>query len=64
MIDEEEKVEGMLIDYVKATKSVCTIDRLSKEECEKWKNKIRDAIEYLYQKQLVWRDAKADNVFI
>jgi len=63
-VNPEEKVEGMIIDYIENGRSLSDIPSISSEQCDKWTEQIKHAIEYLHQKGLVWGDAKADNVLV
>lgn len=54
----------MLIDYVANARSLRDIGFISADECDKWADQMRDAIEYLHAKELVWGDAKPANVLI
>jgi tRNA A-37 threonylcarbamoyl transferase component Bud32 len=62
--NQEDKVEGMLIEYVENAQSLRDLPSISAEECERWTSQITDAVEYLHQKGLVWGDAKAGNVLV
>ena len=62
--DQKGKVQGMLIDYIENARSLRDIEFITADECDKWAAQIRDAIEYLHAKELVWGDAKPANVFI
>ena len=64
VVDEEGKVEGMLIDYVENGRSLQNMDTFSRKECESWTTQIHDAIEYLHHNELVWGDGKAANVLV
>lgn len=63
-VNEEEKVEGMVIDYIENARSLRDISSISAELCDKWTGQIKHAIEYLHHKGLVWGDAKAANILI
>ena len=54
----------MLIIYIENALSLRDIEFISANECDKWADQIRDAIEYLHDKELVWGDAKPANVLI
>lgn len=62
--EESERIEGMLIDWVQNARILRDIIFVSINECEKWAGQIREAIEYLHDKGLVWGDAKAANVLV
>jgi len=62
--NQKGKVEGMLIEYIENALSLRDIEFISANECDKWADQIRDAIEYLHDKELVWGDAKPANVLI
>lgn len=62
--DQEDKIEGMLMDYVECAQSLRDIKSIDVRESEQWAAQIRDAIDYLHAKGLVWGDAKAANVLI
>ena len=62
--NQKGKVQGMLIDYVENARSLRDIELISADECDKWADQMRDAIEYLHAKELVWGDAKPENVLI
>ena len=63
-LDEEGKIEGMLTEYIENARSLRKMDRISRDDYEKWTSQIKEAIEYLHQRDLVWGDAKAGNVLI
>jgi len=58
---QEDKVEGMVIEYIDNSKSLGTVS-ISQAECDKWTPQIRSAIEYLPANGLRWSDAKAGDV--
>ena len=62
--DEKDKVEGMIIEYIRNAKSLRDAEFITSVECERWTGQIQDAIEYLHGEGLVWGDAKAENVLI
>ena len=62
--EDSDKIEGMLIDYVDNARVLRDIDILSTDECQKLAGQIKEAIEYLHDKGLVWGDAKAANVLV
>lgn len=62
--DQKGKIEGMLIDYVENARSLWDIEFISADECNKWADQMRAAIEYLHENELVWGDAKPANVLI
>src|SRR5947207_2316400 len=62
--NQQDKVEGMLIEYVENAQSLRDLPSISAEECERWTSQTTDAVEYLHQKELVWGDAKAGNVLV
>jgi serine/threonine protein kinase len=64
LVDDKDKVEGMIIDYINDARSLRNVDSISNEECDRWGEQMRDAIAYLHQNELVWGDAKAANVLI
>ena len=63
-VNEDGKVEGMVIDYIKNARSLKNIRSISAEQCDKWTGQIKQAIDHLHQKGLVWGDAKAANVLV
>jgi tRNA A-37 threonylcarbamoyl transferase component Bud32 len=64
LVDDKDKVEGMIIDYIDDARSLRDVDSISNEDCERWGEQMLDAITYLHQNKLVWGDAKAANVLI
>jgi serine/threonine protein kinase len=62
--DQKGKIQGMLIDFVENARCLRDIEFISSDECDKWAGQMRDAIEYLHEKELVWGDAKPANVLI
>lgn len=62
--NQEDKVEGILIDYIENARSLRNITSISAEEFARWTGQIMDAIDYLHQKGLIWDDAKAANILI
>lgn len=64
MDDQEDKFEGTLMDYVERVQSLPDIKSIDDRESEKWAVQIRDDIDYLHAKGLVWGDAKVVNVLI
>ena len=54
----------MLTGYIDNAHSLRKMDRISRDDYEKWTSQIKEAIEYLHQRNLVWGDAKAGNVLI
>ena len=63
-VDEDEKIEGMVIEYVENARSLRYVECISVVQCEKWGRQIRDAIEYLHRRGLIWGDVKPANVLI
>jgi serine/threonine protein kinase len=61
---EEDKVEGMVIEYIDNAKSLEDVDCITMAQCERWTREIRSAIEYLHGKGFLWGDAKAGNILI
>ena len=43
MIDRDDRVEGMIIDWVKSARLLWDLKSISAEECERWTRQIRDA---------------------
>ena len=64
LVDENAKVEGMIIEYVPNARSLRNVDFISSDQYDKWASQIRDAIAYLHRNDLVLGDAKAANVLI
>ena len=64
LVDENTKVEGMILEYIPDAKTLRSIDSISLDEFEKWAAQIQGAIAYLHRNHLVWGDAKAANVLI
>lgn len=64
LVDERDRVEGMITDYVDEARPLREVHSLSSYEFEKWSNQIREAIAYLHGNGMVWGDAKAANVLI
>ena len=64
VVDAEDKVEAMLIEYVENAKLLSSLESISNDELDKWTHQMREAISYLHKKNLVWGDAKADNILI
>ena len=62
--NQKGKLQGMLLDYIENARSLQAVEFISPHDCDKWTNQIRDAIEYLHGKELVWGDAKPSNVLI
>jgi serine/threonine protein kinase len=62
--DNDGKVEGMVVDYVENARTLRNIETISACQFEKWERQIREAIEYLHSKDLVWGDAKPANILI
>jgi tRNA A-37 threonylcarbamoyl transferase component Bud32 len=62
--NQEAKIEGMLIEYIENARKLRDITSISAEECERWTSQIKEAVEYLHQRGLVWGDAKAANVLL
>jgi len=58
------KVDGMLTDWIENARRVSEMDRASIYEAAKWIDQIKNAVNYLHEKGLVWGDAKAGNVLI
>lgn len=61
---QKQKVDGMIIEYIRNAKSLRDADFITSVQCEEWTTQIRSAIEYLHREGFVWGDAKADNVLI
>ena len=64
VVDAEDRVEAMLIEYVENAKLLSSLESISKDKLDKWTHQMREAISYLHKKNLVWGDAKASNVLI
>ena len=64
LVDQNGKVEGMLIEYIPNAKSLRDLDSVTSDEFDKWSAQIQDAIAYLHRNNLVWGDAKPANVLI
>jgi serine/threonine protein kinase len=62
--DGDDRVEGMLLDYVANARELGKLESLSGDQYAQWSTQIHDAITYLHNKDLVWGDAKAGNVLI
>lgn len=62
--DKDDMIEGMLTEYIERPRSLRKIDRISGVEYDLWAAQIKDAIEHLHGRELVWGDAKAANVLI
>lgn len=63
-INADDKVDGMLIDWIENARPLSEIETVLAKEAEKWIGQIKDAIGYLHQKDLVWGDAKAANILV
>ena len=64
VVDEEDKVEGMLTVYLNNARLLRSMETFTREQCEVWTKQIHEAIEYLHRKGLVWGDAKPANVLV
>ena len=64
VVDADDRVEAMLIEYVENAKLLSGLESISRDELDKWTLQMREAISYLHKKNLVWGDAKASNVLI
>ena len=64
VVDEEDKVEGMLIEYIDNAKSLAKMESFSIVERERWSKQMEQAIHYLHTNGLVWGDVKPANVLI
>ena len=64
VMDGDDKVEGMLLDYIANARELSDVESLSRDQYARWTTQIHDAITYLHSKDLVWGDAKAGNVLI
>ena len=53
-----------LIECVEGARRLRDVNIILLDEWEKWSSQVREAIEYLYEKGLVWGDAKAANVLV
>jgi tRNA A-37 threonylcarbamoyl transferase component Bud32 len=62
--NQEAKIEGMLIEYIENARSLRDITSVSAQEYDRWIGQIKDAVEYLHQRGLVWGDVKAANVLL
>ena len=63
-VDRNDKIEGMIIEYIPNAKSLQDLEVITPIECKRWTTQIQDAIEYLHKEGLVWGDAKAGNVLL
>ena len=63
-VDDYEKVEGMLIEYIDHAQTLRNVESISPDDFEKWTTQVRNAVDYLHNKGLVWRDTKAVNILI
>lgn len=63
-VNADGKVDGMLTDWLKNARPISEIENVSVHEAAKWIGQIKDAVNYLHQKSLVWGDAKAANVLV
>ena len=64
VINEQEKVESVLLEYVNNAQSLRDIDSLSVDDFDKWTRELHSAISYLHQNGMIWGDAKAGNTLI
>jgi serine/threonine protein kinase len=62
--DEEGDIEGMLLEYIANARVLSDVESLSQDECNRWSKEIRNGLEYLHAKGLVWGDVKSGNVLI
>jgi len=60
--DAQGDIEGMLLEYI--PNALTDVESPSQEECNRWIKEIRNALEYLHTKELVWGDVKPENVLI
>jgi serine/threonine protein kinase len=64
VLDSNNDVEAMLLEYVPTAKSLREIDGITQLEFETWQRQIENALEYLHSEGLVWGDAKPDNILV
>ena len=53
VVDEQEKVESVLLEYVNNAQSLRDIDSLSVDDFDKWTRELRSAISYMHQNDIV-----------
>ena len=63
-VDDKDRADGMIIDYVEKARSLRSVDSISSEEYERWRKQMHDAVTYLHKNGIIWGDAKAANVLI
>ena len=64
VVDAEDRVKAMLMEYVENAKSLSSLGSISRDELGKWTHQMREAISCLHEKNLVWGDSKASNILI
>ena len=64
VVDDYERVEEMLIEYIDNAQTLRNVEYISPDDFEKWMTQIRNAVDYLHNKGLVWGDTKAVNILI
>ena len=62
VVNDQKKVEGVLIELIPNAVTLNDIDHFNKEQCLRWISQIQSALEYLHRNSLVWGDAKPANI--
>lgn len=57
------EIEGILLPFISG-RSLSEITHASADQKTKWKKQVRDAVGHLHSKNLVWGDAKPQNVMV
>ena len=64
VINEQEKVESILLKYINNAQSLRDINSLSTDDFDKWTRELHSAISYLHQNDMIWGDVKPSNTLI
>jgi serine/threonine protein kinase len=64
VLNAEDMVEGVLLEYVNNSKSLDSVNSLSKQQFDEWKVQLHEGIRHIHERGLVWGEAKPHNVLI
>ena len=52
-----------MLEYAAGNEMLAT-ESLSKEDCAKWKNQLRDGVKFLHQHRVMWVDVKLSIILV